>query len=239
MRARKRPRAANVASSTAPASAGTRRAARRPSAGRRRARAVADAARPRARRRTRGCGGRRRSARRPRRLERAGEDGQGAAVELHPHAAARGHLVRVAQQPEAGHVGDGVRLERPQRVGRGGVQRPHPGPRPPARRPVGRRRACACSTSPVPSGFVRKSASPGCAPALGQTPSGCTVPTTARPYFGSSSRSVCPPARSAPAARDLLVGTGEDGRDRLGRSSSGKPPPRARAAASRPSRTRR
>ena len=34
-----------------------------------------------------------------------------------------------------------------------------------------------------------------------RSPSGCTVPTTARPYFGSASRIVCPPARIAPAAR--------------------------------------
>jgi len=57
------------------------------------------------------------------------------------------------------------------------------------------------STRPVPSGFVRKSASPGCAPDFGQMPSGWTVPTTASPYLGSSSRIVCPPASSAPAAR--------------------------------------
>ena len=57
------------------------------------------------------------------------------------------------------------------------------------------------STSPVPSGFVRKTASPGRAPLLTQIPSGWTVPTTARPYFGSASRIVWPPARIAPAAR--------------------------------------
>src|SRR5215212_6404707 len=55
--------------------------------------------------------------------------------------------------------------------------------------------------SPVPSGFVRKTASPGLAPFFGQIPSGCTVPTTARPYFGSASRIVWPPARRPPAAR--------------------------------------
>ena len=48
---------------------------------------------------------------------------------------------------------------------------------------------------------MRNSASPGRAPAFGQIASGCTVPTTASPYFGSSSRIVCPPARIAPAAR--------------------------------------
>ena len=53
----------------------------------------------------------------------------------------------------------------------------------------------------MPSGFVRNSASPGRAPLFGQIPSGCTVPTTASPYFGSSSRIVWPPASIAPAAR--------------------------------------
>ena len=53
----------------------------------------------------------------------------------------------------------------------------------------------------MPSGFVRKRASPGCAVAFDQNPSGWTVPTTASPYFGSSSRKVCPPARIAPALR--------------------------------------
>ena len=41
--------------------------------------------------------------------------------------------------------------------------------------------------SPVPSGFVRKIESPGFAPFFGQIASGRTVPTTASPYFGSSS----------------------------------------------------
>ncbi len=59
----------------------------------------------------------------------------------------------------------------------------------------------AWSTRPVPSALVRKTASPLRAPLFVQMPSGCTVPTTASPYFGSSSRSVCPPARMAPAAR--------------------------------------
>jgi hypothetical protein len=42
------------------------------------------------------------------------------------HAAPHGHLVGVAEQPEAGHVGDGARLEGPQRVGRIRVERRHP-----------------------------------------------------------------------------------------------------------------
>ena len=50
---------------------------------------------------------------------------------------------------------------------------------------------------PVPSGFVRKRASPGCARPLSKA-SGCTRPSTQRPYFGSSSRIVWPPAMIPP-----------------------------------------
>ena len=46
------------------------------------------------------------------------------------------------------------------------------------------------STSPVPSRFVRKSASPGLAPFLRQIPFGWTSPSAARPYFVSTSRIV-------------------------------------------------
>ena len=70
---------------------------------------------------------------------------------------------------------------------------------------------------PVPSGFVRKSASPGCAALLGQIPSGCTVPTTASPYFGSSSRIVCPPARIAPRRAHASSAPAEDLAEHLGR----------------------
>jgi hypothetical protein len=109
--------------------------------------------------------------------------------------------VRVAEQAEAGDVGDGVRPEWAQHVAAAPFS------------VVIQRTASACSTSPtsslpwpastspVPSGFVRKTASPDRAPLFGQIPSGCTVPITASPYFGSASRIVCPPASSAPAAR--------------------------------------
>ena len=86
----------------------------------------------------------------------------------------------------------------------------------------------------MPSGFVRNSASPGCAPDFGQTPSGWTVPTTASPYFGSLSRIVCPPARIAPAARTCAsaaariaatVSCGSSsGNSAIESASSGRPP---------------
>ena len=73
----------------------------------------------------------------------------------------------------------------------------------------------------MPSGFVRKSASPGRAPLLRQSPSGWTVPTTARPYFGSSSRIVCPPARTAPASGTLAAAASKIARTVSSGSSSG------------------
>ena len=87
---------------------------------------------------------------------------------------------------------------------------------------------------PVPSGFVRKTESPGRAPFFGQMPSGRTVPTTASPYFGSSSRIVCPPASTAPAARtcwsaaekiapSISVGS-DSGKAAIESASSGVPP---------------
>ena len=51
------------------------------------------------------------------------EERQLAGVELDPDAAPLRHLVRVAEQAEAGHVGDRVRLERSQHVGRLAVER--------------------------------------------------------------------------------------------------------------------
>ena len=47
-------------------------------------------------------------------------------LEDEAHAAPFGRFVRVAEQPEAGHVGHGVRLERAQRVGGRAVEGRHP-----------------------------------------------------------------------------------------------------------------
>ena len=62
-------------------------------------------------------------------LERAGKRRQRVCVEDDPDAGAKRRLVGVAEQPEAGHVGDRVRRERPQRVGRVAVQLAHGGDR--------------------------------------------------------------------------------------------------------------
>ena len=61
-------------------------------------------------------------------------------------------------------------------------------------------RLCAVEIAPTPSGLVSTSASPGRAPAFVSSSSGCTVPATDRPYFGSGSSMECPPATDAPAA---------------------------------------
>ena len=64
-----------------------------------------------------------------REVERAVDRGQPLRLEHDADAAAIGDLVRVAEQPEAGHVGDGVRRERPEHVGSLLVQRAHPADR--------------------------------------------------------------------------------------------------------------
>ena len=74
----------------------------------------------------------------------------------------------------------------------------------------------------MPRGFVRKSASPGRASLLRQSPSGWTVPTTARPYFGSSSRIVCPPASTAPDSCTFAAAASKIARTVSSGSSSGK-----------------
>ena len=55
----------------------------------------------------------------------------------------------------------------------------------------------------MPSGFVRTRRSPGFAPPLRRSRPGWAAPITARPYFGSASRIVWPPARVPPASRTL------------------------------------
>ena len=56
---------------------------------------------------------------------------------------------------------------------------------------------------PRPKGFVNIKASPGLAPPLVITLSGCTLPITDKPYLGSSSSTVCPPIITAPASFTL------------------------------------
>src|SRR5918994_5303544 len=59
-------------------------------------------------------------------VKRAVDRGHAVTVEHDPDAAARCDLVRVAEQPEPGDVGDRVRIERAQRFCGFGVQRAHP-----------------------------------------------------------------------------------------------------------------
>ena len=58
--------------------------------------------------------------------------------------------------------------------------------------------------TPVPIGLVRTRWSPGRAAALVRIRFGWIRPVTDRPYFSSSSRTVCPPTRVAPASLILL-----------------------------------
>ena len=55
----------------------------------------------------------------------------------------------------------------------------------------------------MPSRFVSTSRSPGRAPPLRSSLSGCAAPMTASPYLGSGSRIVWPPASVPPASRTL------------------------------------
>ena len=96
-------------------------------------------------------------------------------------------------------------------------------------------RLTAVEITPSPIGFVRTRTSPARPPALRQTRSGSTVPTTARPYFGSGSSIECPPAISAPAWRatslppSMTRASSSNGNPSRGqatrlRPSSGEPP---------------
>ena len=115
MRVRQLPRAANAAWSAAP---GPRERDEQPARGLRVER-ERDEIRPRRRRARRAAPANsrlRRVAARPltgaRDLERAGRARQRFRLEDDAHAAPRRQLVRVAEQPEAGDVGDGARRER-------------------------------------------------------------------------------------------------------------------------------
>ena len=59
--------------------------------------------------------------------------------------------------------------------------------------------------TPVPRGFVKKSRSPGRRPPLMRMRSGWTRPVTQRPYFGSLSTTVWPPAITPPASTTLSL----------------------------------
>ena len=68
----------------------------------------------------------------------------------------------------------------------------------------------AVVTIPVPSRFVRNSASPGRAPPFINTRAGCTSPSTQSPNFGSASMIVCPPATIPPASVTLSRAAPQD-----------------------------
>ena len=70
------------------------------------------------------------------------------------------------------------------------------------------------SVSPVPIGLDSSTTSPGRAPPLRNTRSGCTRPCTARPNTGSGLRIVCPPATVPPASATTCGGGVEDRRHR-------------------------
>ena len=223
IRARKSARARELGlERRGPGRAAARRAGRLPSAGRRRAR------RAPARPRRAPTGAYSRLLRVPavetpaRAASSApGERRQPRRVERDPHAAARRHLVRVAEQPEAGDVGDRVRRER----------------------------AAAASAASRFSVRIHRTASAGVGeaalraaehergaerlrqvervaraarPPSARSPSGETVPTTASPYFGSASRIVWPPASIAPAARTWRSAPSKIARTVSVGSSSGK-----------------
>ena len=207
------PRSANVASSTARLVGGQRdeqpagrlgivgerlRAQRRPRS-------------RRAARRTRGCAGRRPCAPRPRRARarRAARGARRHRARSAPRCAtpSRGHGPS-SPKPVTSVTAFGANGRSASAASRLSVRIAATAA---SSAPSGARPSrCAWSTRPVPSGFVRKSASPGRAPLFGQMPSGWTVPTTARPYFGSSSRIVWPPARIAPGGAHDLVRSRED-----------------------------
>ena len=92
-------------------------------------------------------------------LARTGEQRQRLRLEDELHAAAVGHLVRVAEQPEAGHVGHRVRADGAHEVrGSRAFRRRMDTIAPASASASGRARAWRRGRSgPVPSGFVRKS----------------------------------------------------------------------------------
>ena len=61
----------------------------------------------------------------------------------------------------------------------------------------------AVAITPVPSGFERKSRWPGRRPPLMKMRFGWIRPVTARPYLGSASTTVWPPAMTPPASSTL------------------------------------
>ncbi len=61
----------------------------------------------------------------------------------------------------------------------------------------------AVVATPTPSALVSTSASPARSPALVRIRSGCTSPTTASPYLGSGSSTLCPPTTANPLSAPI------------------------------------
>ena len=198
--------------------------------------------RRRARRRPRrGCAACRPARPRPRpargpRRERHGRD-----VDLGVDARGRRHLGEVPEQPEPGDV-RGSRWPRP-RAPRGPRARCSPSSRRPRRRQASVAAApalIAVVATPTPSALVSTSASPSRRPVLVRIRSGCTSPTTARPYLGSGSSTLCPPTTTNPLSRRDVGPAREHLAEHVERQLVARARPRgsARTAAVRPSRRR-
>ena len=157
------------------------------------------------RRRSGGCGRRRRSRRRRRRARAApGSAGRAAASKTKRVPDARAISRPWPSRPNP-VTSVAARTPAPDERLRGGaVEAAH-------RRRWRRPRSAALvrpwrepdTRTPVPSGLVRTSRSPGRAPPLRSSLSGWAAPMTASPYFGSGSRMVWPPASVPPASRTL------------------------------------
>jgi len=128
-------------------------------------------------------------------LKGARQGGQRPGLEHEARARRPRHLETVPQEAEPGDVGRGCDAGTHERLRRGSIERPHRVDR--AGQVVGGRPAL-----PRP-GDEHARAQPLGAPPLRSSLSGCAAPITARPYFGSGSRIVWPPASVPPASRTL------------------------------------
>ena len=153
----------------------------------------------------------------------------GSALEHEADTAPPGDLVAWPKRP-AGHVGNRARLERPDASAAHGSARSSSPRRgvDVAEHPV----LAPARTSPVPSGFVRKSASPAWAVALAPEGVGGTRPDHGQAVLRLVDPGSCARLRGARPPPDLAGGTVED-RPHVATSAAppGTPRPRARGAA--------
>ena len=161
--------------------------------------------------------------------------GQSIRLEHEPHAAALRRLVRVAEQPEAGDVGHGVRPERAEDVGPVAVQRRHPldGGAHVARRRQARagRRAARARCRAASSGRARRPAGRRTS-ARSRRGGPCRPPRarTSAPGRGSCARRRGSRPPRAPACRRRRGSQrpspagSSSGNSAIDRASSGRPP---------------